>query len=420
MTRESKLVIGLAINSLIILLLCITLGISLDWSLLAIATTSFLTLFVLSYISIKIFKLWQTSLMDLTCYTQLLAEGVGNIAPKSSSGDGLISQLQLEIAQLAKTNHSTQSPSSLLMLSSMMDSLPIAICIFDQQWRLSYRNPAMYQQLKLPLLIGSHATDSGFRLNKDSPPLSHQYFDGNWQVECVSYHDNGQQQWLYTAINISRSLQQHESIIQQNLIRVFSHELRNSLTPMASMTDTLLCSDHLDQEQARLVLGRIHKRSSHLLEFIGRYADLSQLSEPNLAWFDIGNLIDEAATVLADSSKINIKGESQCFGDIAQLSMVFTNLFTNAQQAHAQSALTIEVVVYRQEQQQFVDVIDNGCGFANLENALTPFYSTKSNGSGIGLSLCREIIHQHGGELTVNNNSPASGAIISMNWPTTG
>jgi two-component system nitrogen regulation sensor histidine kinase NtrY len=197
---------------------------------------------------------------------------------------------------------------------------------------------------------------------------------------------------------------------------VFSHELRNSLTPMASMTDTLLSNEHLDPQQTKLVLTRINLRSSHLLDFIGRYADISQLSTPNMSWFDVATLIDEAKTVLPNNATIIIKGEKKCFGDRSQLSMVFTNLFKNSQQACDDAPLIINVKVYFDNAIQTIELVDNGTGFSNLDNVLTPFYSTKTEGNGIGLALCREIVHQHGGQLTVSNSRIIQGAIISMNW----
>lgn len=231
----------------------------LQWSPLAIATLFFVLSLLLSFIAVKLYQFWRTSLMDLTSFTQILNEGIGNVAPVYANGQGL--------------QHS----------------------------------------------------------------LKHSYFGKKWLVQSASYQDQAQQnaprQWLFCASDISQSLHQHESIIQQNLIRVFSHELRNSLTPMASMTDTLLCSDSLDITQTRMVLNRINKRSTHLLEFIGRYADISQLAPTHSTWFDITLLVDEAKTVLAQDSMVVFHGDKQCFGDAAQLSMVLTNLFTNAQQA---------------------------------------------------------------------------------------
>ena len=69
----------------------------------------------------------------------------------------------------------------------------------------------------------------------------------------------------------------------------------------------------------------------------------------------------------------------------------------------------------QQQGKQIIEIIDNGPGFANLDNALTPFYTTKSHGSGIGLSLCAEITRNHGGDFTLENTG--NGAKITMSWP---
>ena len=361
----------------------------------------------------KLYNFWRLKIMNLTVYAQLLTEGVGNVAPIGNDKNGLISELQKEINQLA-LQQSTSNSKSLLSLSTLMDEWNVAIAIFDQQQTLIYRNPAMLSALKQPLLAGSDLKQCGFLWDDQTLKLTHNYFGKHWQTQNIAFKEDDQTLWLFTATNITQSLQHHESITQQNLIRVFSHELRNSLTPMASMTDTLLSNDLLDEDQVRMVLTRINQRSSHLLDFIGRYADISRISTPNLTWFDISTLIDESKTMLHHTTQVNIKGEKKCYGDPSQLSMVFTNLFKNSQQASSHLPLIIDVAIYLDNNTQVIEVADNGCGFTNLDNVLTPFYSTKSDGSGIGLSLCREIVNQHNGQLSVGNHTV--GAQVKMSW----
>jgi len=121
---------------------------------------------------------------------------------------------------------------------------------------------------------------------------------------------------------------------------------------------------------------------------------------------------------LPNDAKVIIRGEKRCFGDRSQLSMVFTNLFKNAQQACVESSLIIELKIYVENTSQTIEITDNGAGFTSLDNVLTPFYSTKAQGSGIGLALCREIVHQHGGQFCVSNAPSTHGAFISMTWNT--
>jgi len=418
MTYEGRLIAGLIINAVVITLLSLSIGFALHWSLLALATLSFVLIMTLSFMSTIFYQHWRLSMMNLTSYAQLLGEGVGNVTPIENTQEGLISELQLEINKLASSHLHTNHTASILTLSALMDEWNVAIAVFDQQHTLVYRNAAMLRELKLPMLIGSKASRSGFTQDNNNKGLNHTFFSQQWQTQHLSFEDNGQRLWLFSATNIRQSLQAHESIIQQNLIRVFSHELRNSLTPMASMTDTLLSMDDVDPNQTKSVLTRINQRSSHLLDFIGRYADLSKISAPNLSWFDVSALIDESKTVLPNDAKVIIKGEKRCFGDRSQLSMVFTNLFKNAQQACVENALIIELKIYVENTSQTIEITDNGAGFTSLDNVLTPFYSTKAQGSGIGLALCREIVHQHGGQFCVSNAPLTHGALISMTWNT--
>ena len=105
------------------------------------------------------------------------------------------------------------------------------------------------------------------------------------------------------------------------------------------------------------------------------------------------------------------------------MAQILINIFKNAQEACDEKRCEIDVsLYYRQENsqgyqqtKQVIDIKDNGPGFANLDNALTPFYTTKSHGSGIGLSLCAEITRNHGGEFTLENTE--HGARIRMAWP---
>lgn len=416
MTDERKLLLGLATNAIAILLLSLAVAYQAQWSLLALATLAFTLSLIMLAISYRFYERWRLALMNLTSYTQLLGEGVTNVVPRLHQSSGLINELQQEINHLA-TQKVQRSNAPLQTLSVLMDEWPLAVALFDQHHQLIYRNPAMIEALKLPLLIGTPATQCGFIIEQPNGELNHPVFNHHWQIQQLWYTDNNQRIQLLSATNISQSLNAHESIIQQNLIRVFSHELRNSLTPMESMTDTLLSQSNPSPEQTKLVLSRIHQRSKHLLDFISQYADISRIPKANLQWFEIMPLIDEAKTVFTQPAQVKIKGEKRCFGDASQLSMIFINLFKNAQQATTASELAITVTVYHESGSQVIEIIDNGPGFTNLANASTPFYSTKPDGNGIGLALCREITHQHLGTLNISNNTHPKGAKVTLKWP---
>lgn len=416
MTHERKLQLLLVVTITVILTLSLLVAYQRQWSTLAIATLAFIEGLLLIAIAYRLYAQWQLTLMNLTSYTQLLGEGVTNVIPRLPPTNGLIKALQQEINKLAEQNVK-QRHAPLQTLSTLMDEWPIAVALFDGQHQLIYRNPAMLEALKLPLLIGTSAKQNGFVTEPNCRELSHPILRKQWQTQQLWYDDNNQRIQLVCATNISQSLRAHESLIQENLIRVFSHELRNSLTPMESMTDTLLSQETPSPEKTRLVLSRIHQRSKHLLNFINQYADLSRLPNVNLQWFELAPLIDESKSVFTEPVKMTVKGEKRCYGDASQLSMIFINLFKNAAQSVQNSALEITVAIYHEDKNQCIEVTDNGPGFTNLDNASTPFYTTKSDGSGIGLALCREITHQHKGYLNLSNTGATGGAKVMLKWP---
>lgn len=416
MTHERKLQLGLFINASLIILLSVIIASQFQWSTLAISTLVFVLFLTLAFVSYSYYEHWRQTLMNLTSYTQLLSEGVTNVAPLLNNTNGLIDELQIEINNLA-TSKAMRSGSTSKTLSALMDEWPIAVALFNQQQQLIYRNPAMLETLKLPLLIGTTAAQNGFTAHDNNGELKHPDFNQQWQMQNLWFSDEEQRIQMLTATNIGQSLRAHESVIQENLIRVFSHELRNSLTPMESMTDTLLSQETPSPQNTKLVLTRINQRSKHLLEFINQYADLSRLSHPNLRWFEFKPLIDESKTVLPIHTKVIVKGEKRCFGDATQLSMVLINLFKNAFQAAADENLELNIALYHDNGFQFIEVVDNGLGFTNLKNATTPFYTTKQEGSGIGLALSREVVHQHGGQLIIENRGKTAGAKITLKWP---
>ena len=421
MSHENWLITGLTITVICFLSLTGALALQLDWSYLGVATLLFVLSYPLTWLAWRCYSFWCQAIMQLSTYTQILREGEHNLHFKKQHPDNLLLELQKEIAELSQVNLNKhlQHQSVDNLLNQVLDSWPVPVCLFDHEFKLTYRNAAMNEQIQQPMLLGSFATNLGFTLKNKN--FIHSKFDHKWQCQTISYlqqgSDQDKKQWLFSAIDISQLLNQAQSTTQQSLIRVLGHELRNSLTPMYSMTDTLLGNEHLDEQQTRLVLTRIKKRSNRLLSFISEYSRLAQLPSPKLKWFNFSDILNEAESMLnAPNCRISFHGSDQCFGDIEQIAQVMINLLKNAFEACETSKSEIEVKIYHQQQLQVIEVEDNGPGFANLDNVLTPFYTTKQHGSGIGLSLCAEIARNHGGQLQVANNA-RGGAKITMHWP---
>lgn len=424
LSHEQWLIFGLTSTLLIILSLIIALTSTLDWSLLATATLVFFLSYPLIWLAWRSYNFWRQAIMQLTTYTQVIREGETNLRFKVQHSDNLLAELQQEISALAMGNaHKLQQNQTLEnVLSHILDSWPIPVCLFDENNQLSYRNIAMKEKIQQPMLVGTTASDLGFVLENGN--LSHSQFNQQWQCQSISYLFQQKKCHIFSALDISQPLHQQQSITQQNLIRVLAHELRNSLTPMASMADTLLSNDNFNEEQVRLVLSRIRQRSNRLMSFIEQYSQLSQLPTPKSNWFDFNDLLDEAKAMITAPCKISYQGSNQCYADEQQMAQILINIFKNAQEACDEESCEIDVSLYHrqensqgyQQTKQIIEINDNGPGFANLDNALTPFYTTKSHGSGIGLSLCAEITRNHGGEFILENTK--NGAKITLSWPT--
>ncbi|WP_252097583.1 HAMP domain-containing sensor histidine kinase [Pseudoalteromonas sp. NBT06-2] len=354
--------------------------------------------------------------MQLTTYTQVLKEGEHNLKYKKQNKNNLLLELQQEIEVLAQTKlkNNTQNDTVESVLSHILDSWPIPVCVFDHNLSLIYRNSAMNEQIQQPMLNGTSASSLGFEFNHGQ--FSHNQFDDKWQNQSISYLNQSQKHWLYSAIDISQILNENQTTTQKNLVRVLSHELRNSLTPMASMADTLLCSEQLNESQTRMVLDRIKSRSERLLAFIGQYSQLAQLPEPQCTWFNFMDILDEAKSMMSTELQVSYKGAALCYGDENQVSQILINLLKNAQESCEKDTSEVSITLYNQQQNQIIEMTDNGPGFANLDNVLTPFYTTKPAGSGIGLSLCDNIVRNHQGQLKVSNLDP-HGAKITLVWP---
>jgi len=423
LSHERWLVLGLTITTAIILGLTAALTQNMGWSILATATLIFFLSYPLIWFAWRCYHFWRQAIMQLTTYTQVIREGETNLRFKVQHQDNLLAGLQKEISALALGNEEKELQSQTLenVLSHILDSWPIPVCLFDENNLLSYRNIAMKENIQHPMLVGTSAHDLGFIIEEGN--LSHSQFNQQWQCQSVSYIFQQKRCHIFSALDISQPLHQQQSTTQQNLIRVLAHELRNSLTPMASMADTLLCNDNFNEDQVRMVLSRIKQRSERLLSFINQYSQLSHLPSPKSTWFDFKEVLDEAKAMITAPCTINLQGNAECFADIQQMAQILINVFKNAQEACDKKHCEIDIRLYYPQEnsqgakqtKQVIEITDNGPGFANLDNALTPFYTTKNHGSGIGLSLCAEITRNHGGELSVENTE--TGARIMMMWP---
>jgi signal transduction histidine kinase len=361
-------------------------------------TLSTLALYFLGYLSYRFHRLFLSSMYQLQMTT-----GERSIN-KKSQGVELVSSLN----QSSESIQSNESVKELDILYGVFKQWPFPVAIFNFDNKLVFFNQAMFESLNSPLCRGMTIDECGFTYL--ATKCHHPKLDNEWKIDSFSLANNRLR--LITASYIRHQLQTVKRESQQDLIRILSHEINNSITPIASLADSILSASNMPQVQVNAMLERIRTRSERLLEFIQAYIQLSKLPEPKLEYFNLKELVLQNAE--EQGIELVYQGDAQCFADAMLFEQLIINVLKNAKEAN-QSQCVITVSKTNNGKEQKINIQDNGPGFYNLDNALTPLYTTKKQGHGLGLSLCDDIVQLHQGRLKINNTK--AGALLLITLP---
>ena len=224
---------------------------------------------------------------------------------------------------------------------------------------------------------------------------------------------------LYSIENLSGELTARESSAWRNLIRVLTHEIMNTLTPVTSLavSATGLLDDETAKEDIRDAVQTIARRSEGLMNFVLRYRELLNVPRPDVMTVNVRDALEGVATLMSAELagvvvSIDVVPESlEVAADRALLDQVLVNILRNAIDATANSdGPDIRLAGRLETGRIVVSVTDNGPGIDDetLEQVFVPFFTTKREGNGIGLSLCRQIMTAHGGEIAIESDSGAT------------
>ncbi len=242
---------------------------------------------------------------------------------------------------------------------------------------------------------------------------------------------------LISLQNIQSELEEKEMEAWQNLVRVLTHEIMNSVTPISSLAG--IVEDDLKQklreqkdeplskeqlQDIHLSLQTISKRSEGLIHFVKEFRSLTSIPKPRPTQFDVRSLLEEISLLhRKELTEKNILLTIQIYpedltllADRSMIEQVVINLFKNAIQAFEdQVEKRIELIASLNERSKPVIAIrDNGSGIdpEAIDKIFIPFFTTKKSGSGIGLSLSRQIMRQHQGSLTVKSTETSTEFIM--------
>jgi nitrogen fixation/metabolism regulation signal transduction histidine kinase len=320
-----------------------------------------------------------------------------------------------------------------LMLDTVIQTSPIALVLTNAGGRIVFSNIAARQLLhggrKLEGLDLSAVLDEApqplreaVRGGTDTLFTVQEGAEANvFHVSQRQFVLNAQPHRLVLLKQLTREMAAQEVAVWKKVIRVIAHELNNSLAPISSLASSglmLARTSAASEDAARLerVFRTISDRAAHLATFIDGYARFAKLPKPRMTtqeWRQfIGRL--EAATPFRMATAVP---DGTVTFDATQLEQVMINLLKNAAESGSPPE-AIEVAIRNAAEGWLIEVMDRGTGLSEdaLRDALIPFYSTKPSGTGLGLTLCREIVEAHGGRLSIANR-PGGGAVVGLWLP---
>jgi PAS domain S-box-containing protein len=349
--------------------------------------------------------------------------------------DDALGQAMLEVNALADTLRSQRlgALEATALLRQVMEEIDVAVFAFDGEHRLRLANRSGERLLGRPeeQLLGRTAAELGLEeaIAVDEPRVLEMTLPGGvgrFEARGGHFRQGGLPHRLLVLADVSRALREEERQAWQRLIRVLGHEMNNSLAPIKSLAGSLerlvAKKPRADdwEEDMRRGLGVIGGRAEALSRFMEAYSRLARLPPPQLQTVDVAALVSRVAKLETRLGVVIAPGPAlKARADPDQLEQLLINLLRNAVDAALETGGGVRMGWSRPKHASYVEVFveDEGPGLQNTANLFVPFFTTKPQGSGIGLVLCRQIAEAHGGALTLENRADRKGVRAVLHLP---
>ena len=313
---------------------------------------------------------------------------------------------------------------------SLLNKVDTAVLVADKQGKIDWTNRAADTLLaSSPFLPDEILT----AIRKQLPVVRYtrQNLPLDLSIDVTRIYLQGCERWIVSLKNIHATLERNEMEAWQKLVRVLTHEIMNSIAPIISLSETLgdCAAQPAWAESNRAVLLQglrtIRRRSKGLLGFVENYRKLTRVPPPQYAAIRVDELFDdlkklfEGMYLTFDQPYLGFTFQA----DRSQIEQVLINLITNARDASPSPESEIKIHLRRNtaEDEVQISVQDYGQGIPveAQERIFVPFYTTKPNGSGIGLALCKQIVNQHHGYITLHS-TVGKGSLFTLCLPRNG
>ncbi len=368
-----------------------------------------------------------------------LREGDFSVRARGARRDEPLGDVMAEINTLSRTlqEQRLNALEATALLRTVMEEIDVAIFAFDAEAKLRLANHAGQILLGKPAerILGRGAAELGLAeclVGESSRILTTAFATGSgrWGLRRSLFREGGRPHHLVVIGDLSRTLREEETRAWQRLVRVLGHELNNSLAPIKSIAgslSTMLRREHRApdwEDDMRSGLEVIESRAEGLSRFMQSYARLARLPAPTIAPCSVGALVNRVAALETRLPVEVAEGPALTFPcDAAQVEQVLINLLKNAVDATLETPAAerdggVRLAWKKIPGQIEITIEDSGPGIANASNLFVPFFTTKPEGSGIGLVLCRQIAENHRGSLTLENRQDRTGGIARLRLPT--
>jgi PAS domain S-box-containing protein len=372
-------------------------------------------------------------LQTLSNMLAALREGDYSIRARGAERDDALGLAFMESNLLGETLRAQRlgAMEATALLRTVMAEIDVAIFAFDDAGRLRLVNRAGERLLDQPAerMLGRAATQLGLSeyLEGESPRTIDATFgggSGRWEVRRGGFRQDGRPHMLLVIADVSKTLREQELVAWQRIVRVLSHEINNSLAPIKSLSGSM--RSLLDRQprpadldaDLRRALDVIGGRSEALVRFMSAYARLAKLPAPNRAPLDVAAWVQRVAALETRSPVSIIPGPAMTIlADGDQLDQMLINVIRNAVDASLPTDGRVQVTWGRINGFVSLRVVDEGPGLPESGNLFVPFFTTKPEGSGIGLVLSRQIAEAHGGSFALENRADRSGCVATIALP---